>query len=283
MKTTKAVLFVGVLLAFGPACSQGADVGSAASRPDVGSAASRPDVELERDREPQAQAAAPRDLAVAPKGSPAAGQAAPCDRLPGAPPSEENCKCDEKGGDPAAAKAGSDRIEDVQVGSSPAKGRADAPVTVVVFTDYECPFCKKAEATLRAIESQYGRDVRLVWKNHPLPFHNGARLAAQAALAAHEQGKFWEYHEALFAHQREIDRASLERYAEDLGLDMDKFRTAIDSERIEAQVAADSADASRLGVAGTPTFFVNGRRVIGARPLADFQSAVDEALERSAR
>lgn len=251
MKTMKALLFVGVLAAFGPACSQGADV------------------ELEREREPRAQARAqaPREVAAAPKVEPPEDRAAPCE---------------EKGGDPAAVPAESQRIEDVQVGSSPAIGRADAPVTVVVFTDYECPFCKKAEATLREVEAQYGRNVRLVWKNHPLPFHKGARLAAQAALAAHEQGKFWEYHEALFAHQRELDRASLDRYAEDLGLDMVKFRSAIDSERIEAQVAADSADASRLGVAGTPTFFVNGKRVIGARPLADFQSAVDEALARRA-
>lgn len=267
MKSMKAVLFVGVLSAFGPACSQGADV------------------ELAREREaPQALAAAPknspaaaRDLPAAPKDSPAVGQAPPCEGMPSAQPAEENCKCDGKG-DPGPAEA--DRVEDVQVGSSPVKGRAEAPVTVVVFTDYECPFCAKVEVTLRAIEAQYGRDVRVAWKNHPLPFHKDAQSAAKAALAAHEQGKFWEYHDALFAHQKELDRGSLERYAEDLGLDMARFRAAIDSERIAAQVAADAADASRLGVAGTPTFFVNGRRVVGARPLEDFRSAIDEALER---
>jgi protein-disulfide isomerase len=267
MKTMKAVLFVGVLAAFGSACSQGADV------------------ELAREREaPQALAAAPKDspaaanaLPAAARDLPAAGHAPPCERLPPAPQAEENCKCDGKG-EPGAAEA--DRVEDVQVGSSPVKGRAEAPVTVVVFTDYECPFCAKAEVTLRAIEAQYGQDVRVAWKNHPLPFHKDAQLAAKAALAAHEQGKFSEYHDALFAHQKELDRASLERHAEDIGLDMTRFRAAMDSGRIEAQVAADSAEASRLGVAGTPTFFVNGRRVIGARPLADFRSTIDEALER---
>jgi protein-disulfide isomerase len=211
---------------------------------------------------------------------PAVGQAPPCERTPLAPQADENCKCEGKG-DPGPAEA--DRIEDVQVGSSPVRGRAEAPVTVVVFTDYECPFCAKAEVTLRAVEAQYGRDVRVVWKNHPLPMHEDAPLAAKAALAAHEQGKFLEYHDALFAHQKELDRASLERHAEDLGLDMVKFRAALDGERIAAQVAADSADASRLGVAGTPTFFVNGRRLIGARPLADFRSAIDESLERPAQ
>lgn len=260
MKTMKAVLFVGVLAAFGSACSQGADV------------------ELAREREsPQALVAAPKDSPAAARALPAVGQAPPCERTPPAQQAEENCKCEGKG-DPGPAEA--DRIEDVQVGSAPVRGRAEAPVTVVVFTDYECPFCAKAEVTLRAIEAQYGRDVRVAWKNHPLPFHKDAQLAAKAALAAHEQGQFLEYHDALFAHQKELDRASLERRAEDLGLDMARFRAAIDGERIAAQVAADAADASRLGVAGTPTFFVNGRRVIGARPLDDFRSAIDEALER---
>jgi protein-disulfide isomerase len=169
-------------------------------------------------------------------------------------------------------------IEDVPVGAAPVRGPDRAPVTVVVYSDFECPFCQRSEATLRALADQYGGKVRLAWKNRPLPMHANARAAAKAALAAGEQGKFWEYHDALFAHQNALDPASLERYAADLGLDVDRFRRAMASDRTEAAVAADDAEATRLGVTGTPSFFVNGRRIIGAQPLAKFQANVELAL-----
>jgi protein-disulfide isomerase len=117
-----------------------------------------------------------------------------------------------------------------------------------------------------------------VWKNHPLAFHDRAHLAAKAALAAHDQGKFWEYQGALFAHQDALDRASLERYADELGLNPRRFHAALEGIRLDAAVDADEAEADRLGIKGTPTFFVNGRRVIGAQPLAKFKELVEEAL-----
>ena len=151
-------------------------------------------------------------------------------------------------------------------------------MTVVIFSDFECGFCSRSEATLRALADQYGTRVRFAFKNHPLPMHPSARLAARAALAAGEQGKFWEYHDALFAHQDALDPASLERRARDLGLDVDRFRRAMADPRTDAAIDADEAEATRLGVTGTPTFFVNGRRLIGAQPLVKFQANVELAL-----
>ena len=171
-------------------------------------------------------------------------------------------------------------LVEVAIGHSPVRGAARAAATVIVFSDYQCPYCAKAEKTIRALEERYGSDLRIVFKNLALPMHADARLAAKAGLAADRQGKFWEYHDALFEHQVELDRASLERYAEDLGLDMRRFRADLDSESVEAQLAEDAAEADRLGVRGTPTFFVNGRRITGAQPLDVFRGYVDAALPR---
>lgn len=139
-------------------------------------------------------------------------------------------------------------------------------------------------ALLAAVYSEHGPgirrflQIRFVFKNSPLPFHEHARLAAKASLVANEQGKFWEYHDALYAHQRDLGRASLERYAEDLGLDLRRFRAALDDARPDAVVEADITEAHRLELEGTPSFFVNGRFVQGAQPLAAFRAKVDQAL-----
>ena len=190
---------------------------------------------------------------------------------------EEKCDhCD--GCDGKEAEAESDKVETVALGSSPSRGAADAPVTVVVFSDFQCPFCARAEATVRDLEAAYPGKIRFVFKNQPLPIHEHARLAAKAALAAGEQGKFWEYHDALFAHQKELDRTSLERYAEDLGLDLRRFRADLDGTRLDIAVEADITEAHRLEVKGTPEFFINGRGVQGAQPLPAFRAKVDQAL-----
>lgn len=190
---------------------------------------------------------------------------------------EEKCDhCDDCEG--KGAEAESDKVETVAIGASPSRGDANAPVTVVVFSDFQCPFCSRAEATVRELEAAYPGKIRFVFKNQPLPFHEHARLAAKAALAAGEQGKFWEYHDALFNHQRELDRASLERYAEGLGLDLRRFRAALDDSRLDIAIEADISEAHRLEVKGTPAFFVNGRNLQGAQPLAAFRAKVDQAL-----
>jgi protein-disulfide isomerase len=166
----------------------------------------------------------------------------------------------------------------VKVDSSPARGPEDAPVTVVVFADFECPFSSKADKTLAQLEADYPGKLRFVFKNHPLPIHKSAKLAAKAALAAGEQGKFWEYHSALFADISSLDAASLDRRAEDLGLDIVKFERALDGAALDAAIDADVAEAKRLNIRGTPTLFINGRRVIGAQPIDVLRAVIDEIL-----
>jgi protein-disulfide isomerase len=216
----------------------------------------------------------PAAPAAAPVAAAAPGAAAPAEAKPGCDNPSGDCGC--AGHDAEEPDLG--HIEDVPVGTAPARGPERAPVTIVVFSDFECPFCQRTEATMHALEAQYGTRVRLAWKNHPLPIHASARAAAKASLAAAEQGKFWEYHDALFAHQDALDQASLERYAKDVGLDAERFRRVMADPATEAAVARDEAEGLRLGVTGTPTFFVNGRRVIGAQPLPTFQNAVELAL-----
>jgi protein-disulfide isomerase len=188
---------------------------------------------------------------------------------------DEACDCKHD-----AKAADEDAILEVAPGAAPVRGSNKAPVTIVVFSDFQCPFCSRAEETIRALENEYQGRIRFAFRNNPLPFHENARLAAKAALAAAEQGKFWEYHDALFSHQSALDRASLEKYAADLGLDVPRFSEALGSDRIEKQLQADEKEAARVGAKGTPLFFVNGKRLIGAQPIAAFRTAVDAALAR---
>ena len=210
-------------------------------------------------------AAKPPAVAAANAPSPAAS----CDA-----PGRECAACDGKADPPAAAERTRETIE---LGDAPVLGRRDAPVTIVIFSDFECPFCAKVEPRVSALFERYRGEVRLVFKNQPLPMHERATLAAKAALAADEQGKFWEYHRALFA-KRALDRDSLEALARELGLNVSRFRAAIDGDGVERRIGADLLEAQRLGVKGTPTFFVNGRRIIGAQPNEVFVAAIDEEL-----
>jgi protein-disulfide isomerase len=163
-------------------------------------------------------------------------------------------------------------VETVPTAGDPSRGPTSAAFTLIVFSDYQCPFCKRAEPIIRSFEQAHMGDVRVVFKNKPLPMHENARLAAKAALAAEQQGRFWEYHDALFAHQTALDGASLERYATDLGLDVRRFDRDLDDPRLDARIEADVADADALKVVGTPTLFVNGHRVVGAQPLEKLET-----------
>ena len=227
----------------------------------------------------QAEAKAPLK-AAAPVKAARPAQAAPAAAKAEAKVEAKEEKCDHCDGcdNNKEAEAENEKVETVALGASPSRGDANAPVTVVVFSDFQCPFCSRAEATVRDLEAAYPGKIRFVFKNQPLPFHQNARPAAKAALAAGEQGKFWEYHDALFKHQGELDRASLERYAEDLGLDLRRFRAALDDSRLDIAIEADITEAHRLDVRGTPAFFINGRGLQGAQPLAAFRAKVDQAL-----
>lgn len=157
--------------------------------------------------------------------------------------------------------------------ASPAKGNADAGITIVEFSDFECPACRHAFADLREI-ARTEPDVRIVFRNYPLDpscnpsvsraLHPDACLAAAAAECAHRAGRFWEYHDVLFENQKTLDRASLLRYARELGLDVDGFRTCLDDPATMALIREDIEAGDRLGVASTPTLFINGRRLEGA-------------------
>ncbi|MBK6810871.1 MAG: thioredoxin domain-containing protein [Sandaracinaceae bacterium] len=165
--------------------------------------------------------------------------------------------------------------------AQPSRGPANALVTLVLFTDFECPFCSRVAPTLDAILQQYGSDVRLVFRNNPLSFHNHAQLAAEAALEASAQGgdsAFWRYHDLLFANQRALERADLESYARQIGLDMPRFAQALDGHVHAAAIDADRALAAQLGATGTPSVFVNGKLLRGAQPLQAFQARVDTEL-----
>ena len=162
----------------------------------------------------------------------------------------------------------------------PSIGPTSAKVTIVEFSDFQCPYCGKAAATVHQVREQYGDKVRLVFKHHPLPFHKDAPLAHQAAAEANAQGRFWEFHDKLFGNQKAITRADLEADAQALGLDMARFRTALDSSVHKAHIDADASQAMELGASGTPAFFINGRLLSGAQPLDVFKKAIDEELAR---
>lgn len=176
-----------------------------------------------------------------------------------------------------AAAPPSERVK-LDLAGAQARGAPDAPVTIVVFSDFQCPFCARGAGVIKALEQKYPGKVRVAFKHQPLAFHKDARLAAAASLAAAEQGKFWEFHDAVFAHQSELDRAGLEKRAAELGLDAGRFRGALDGDGFAARLAADQAEANRLGVTGTPTFFVNGRRIVGAQPVEAFAAVIEEEL-----
>ncbi len=183
----------------------------------------------------------------------------------------------------AAARPGRpdpSRRYEVETKGSPARGPESAKVSVVEFSDFQCPFCGRVSPTLDQIEETYGKDVRIVFKHLPLRIHPKAPAAHAAAEAAHRQGKFWEMHDKIFAGQREMSDAKYLEWAQELGLDMDQFKADIADAKVKAKVDADAAEAAKLGVTGTPGFFINGRFLSGARPFDSFKEIIDEELAK---
>lgn len=175
-----------------------------------------------------------------------------------------------------------DLVPAVDVHRDHIRGPLDAPVTLVEFGDFECPYCGQAEAVVRELLTDFG-DVRYVWRHLPLnDVHPHAQLAAEAAEAAGEQGAYWEMHDMLLAHQGALRGADLLRYAEELGLDTDRFHKALRTHAHAPWVAEDVESADLSGVSGTPTFFVNGRRHHGAYDIESLTAAVRAAKERAA-
>jgi protein-disulfide isomerase len=151
--------------------------------------------------------------------------------------------------------------------ADPVRGVASAPVTIIEFSDYQCPFCARVNPTLEQVRKTYGDKVKIIFKDFPLPNHPQAPKAAEAAHCAGEQGKYWELHDHMFANQRALNVPELKQYAATLGLDAAKFNQCLES-------------GERMGVNSTPTLYINGRPLIGAQPFEAFKQIIDEELSR---
>jgi protein-disulfide isomerase len=162
----------------------------------------------------------------------------------------------------------------------PARGFASAPIQLVEFSDFECPYCKQLEPVLTRLRDKYGDRLRLVWKDFPLPIHSQARGAAEAARCAGDQGHFWEYHDLLFANQQSLAPDDLKRHAATMKLDLGQFAACLEQGRHRAEVTADLEEGTRQGIEATPTVFINGRAVIGAQPFDVYEELIQEELSR---
>jgi protein-disulfide isomerase len=169
----------------------------------------------------------------------------------------------------------------VATDGAPSMGPDDAPVTIVEFSDFECPYCARVVPTLERVREEYGDNVRIVFMQYPLPNHSKARKAAEAGLCAGDQGKFWEMHDSMFATQRALGVDQLKAKAESLELDLEAFNECLDSGRHAARVDADLVAGRKAGVSSTPSLFINGRAVIGAQPFEAMAEVIDDELRRA--
>ena len=168
---------------------------------------------------------------------------------------------------------------EVATANAPVRGASDAPVTIVEFTDFHCPFCRRVQPALDQIREKYGDQVRLIFRDFPLDnLHPQASTVAEAARCATEQGKFWEFHDKVFASDPDGSAATLDRFAQELGLDVSAFQACRASGKYTASVRASNQEGAGLGITGTPTFFINGRMLVGAQPLEAFSRIIDEEL-----
>ncbi|MGB1700515.1 MAG: DsbA family protein, partial [Nannocystaceae bacterium] len=208
---------------------------------------------------------------------------APAPAEPTPPVAAPLAACTDPGDDPAGLEMSAPQRAagipclryNVKIGDAPTRGPDDAPVTIVMFSDFECPFCERAMQTIHALERRYEGEIRLVYKSFPIARHPQAMLAALMAMSAAEQGAFWGFHDRLFSGQG-IDTPTLLQHVDELGIDMERVAKDLDTMAHAPAVRRDLAQASQLLVRSTPTFFINGRRVSGAKPLAFFEALVEE-------
>jgi protein-disulfide isomerase len=152
-------------------------------------------------------------------------------------------------------------------------------VTIVEFSDFQCPYCKQVQGTLKDLLAKYNGRVKLAFRDFPMrAIHPRAQTAAEASRCAEEQGKFWEYHDALFADQSKLDATGLASTARSMGLDEKSFQSCLASGKFKAQIETDLQDGGKAGVAGTPGFFVNGIFLSGSQPQAEFEKIIDSEL-----
>lgn len=173
------------------------------------------------------------------------------------------------------------RVEPIIVDSNPSRGPADAPIVLVEYTDFQCPFCGRVQPTLETLRERYGDSIRMVFKNLPLAMHQQARFAAEAALCAGDQDGFWAMHKWLFANHRAISRETVLAQAVEQGLDVDVLNACLDEGRHAIDIETDLKEAGLFGITGTPGFAVNGRILTGAQPLENFVKVIDDELRRA--
>ncbi len=168
----------------------------------------------------------------------------------------------------------------VEVGNAAFAGKKDAKVTIVEFSDFECPFCSRGAAVANEIKKAYGNKILLAFKQFPLPMHPKAKGASEAALCVNEQSsdKFWKYHDKLFANQDKLDPENLAKFAKEVGAKEADFKACFESHKYAKAVQDDLDYGSKLGVRSTPTFFINGRLISGAQPFENFKEIIDEEL-----
>lgn len=162
---------------------------------------------------------------------------------------------------------------------NPVKGPEDAEITIVDYSEFQCPFCARSRSTMDELSKRYEGNIRIVYKHYPLPFHDEAVPAGRAAYAAHQQGKFWAYHDYLFANQKSLGDELYVEAAAELGLDLDQFNEDRNSDRSKEVVEKDAADGAQVGVRGTPFFLINGVPLSGAQPVANFERIIERLLD----
>ena len=168
----------------------------------------------------------------------------------------------------------------LSIDGDPMKGPANAKVTIVEFSDFQCPYCAKAVDEVKQILAKYPKDVRVVFKQFPLDTHSQAGLAAEAALAAQAQGKFWEMHDKMYANFRTITRVRILAWAKEIGLDMNHFQADLDSHKYRSRVDSEAKQGDQAGVEGTPTFFLDGARLNASFDVATVSPLIDQKLKR---
>jgi protein-disulfide isomerase len=172
------------------------------------------------------------------------------------------------------------RVEFSVAEGTPSRGAADAPIVLIEYTDYQCPYCTRIQPTLNELMKRYEGKLLHVFKNLPLPMHAEAPLAGAAALCAQDQGKFWELHDWLFVNQRSLSRETIVAAAGNLGMDTEVLASCIDEGTYASRVKAETAEAQSYGITGTPGFLINGRVITGARPIEVFEEIIDDELLR---
>jgi len=182
--------------------------------------------------------------------------------------------------DSSAASSAAPTRYDVPIDDDPILGPQDAPITLIEFSDYECPYCRKWHTEVfPLLKEAYPGQIRYVYRDFPLvSIHSNAAPAAEAANCAGDQDKYWEYSDKLFTMERSLNQQSYVEYARDLSLDVDQFSECLESRRYQDEVTADYEYAANLGIRSTPTFFVNGIAIVGAQPFEVFQGLIDKEL-----